>query len=164
MILVSREDEACRQLQTLGDAGEKASGQFAVGAIVLLFVGDQCVVVPDRLTVAAPVAIERPARQLLAGIPLALAKMHQPLWCVLLAHALEQLGGQPTFVRPQRGGVPFGAVRVVDGDEGRLAAHGQAHIAFEQVGIDLPAQRLDRPPLFIAVGLGDPRRFPDSLD
>lgn len=65
---------------------------------------------------------------------------------------------------PTRGSVPFGAVRVVDGDEGRFAAHGQAHIAFKQVGIDLPPQCLDRPPLFIGVGLGDTWRFPDSLD
>jgi hypothetical protein len=53
----------------------------------------------------------------------------------VLTHALEQFGRQATFVRPQRRGVPFGTVRVIDGHERRLAAHGQADIAFQQVGI-----------------------------
>ncbi|VVN48057.1 hypothetical protein PS624_05997 [Pseudomonas fluorescens] len=82
----------------------------------------------------------------------------------MLAHALEQFGGEPAFIRAQRGGIPLGAVRIIDGDESRLAAHGQAHIIRQQVGIDLPAERLNRQPLLIGVGLGDARRLPDPFD
>ena len=35
---------------------------------------------------------------------------------------------------------------------------------FEQIGIDLPAQGLNRQPLLFGVGLRDPRRFPNPLD
>ncbi|MNV12473.1 hypothetical protein D3C71_1030780 [compost metagenome] len=140
IVFVGWKNEAGRNFQALGDTRQKTSGQRAIGAVVLLFVGDQRAVVPDRHAVAAPVTIERPARQLLAGVPLALPEMHQPLGRVVLAHALEQFGGQPSFIRPQCRGIPLGAVRVINGHKGRLAAHGQAHIALQQVGIDLPAQ------------------------
>ncbi|MCY1172907.1 hypothetical protein D9M73_130510 [compost metagenome] len=89
--------------------------------------------------------------------------MYQPLGRVVLAHALEQFGGQPSFIRPQCRGIPLGAVRVINGHEGRLAAHGQAYIAFQQIGIDLPAQGLNRLPLVVGVGLGDPWCFPNPL-
>ena len=89
--------------------------------------------------------------------------MHQALGRIVLAQALEQLGRQATLVRAQGCGVPFGAVWVVDRDEGRLAAHGQAYVVLEQVAVDLPAQGLDRQPLFFGVGLGHPWRFPDAL-
>lgn len=85
--------ETRRQLQTLGDTGQEPPGQRTVRAIILLFIGNQRAVVPDRHTVTAPVAVERPTRQLLAGVPLALAEVHQTLGRIVLAHALEQLGG-----------------------------------------------------------------------
>ena len=163
IVFVGREYKLRRQFQALGDAGQKTPGHYAVGAIALLLIGDQCAVVPDRHAVAAPVAVEGPARQLLAGVPLALAEMHQALGRVVLAHALEQLGRQSAFVRAESGGVPFRTVRVVDGDKGRLAAHGQAHVVLEQVTVDLPAQGLDRQPLLFGVGLGNPWGLPNPL-
>ena len=42
---------------------------------------------PERLAVATPVQVERPARQRLAGVPLALSEMDEPLRRVLLAQA-----------------------------------------------------------------------------
>ena len=81
----------------------------------------------------------------------------------MLAQALEQLGRQATFVRAQGCSVPLGAVWVVDRNEGRFAAHGQAYVVLEQVAINLPAQGLDRQPLFFGIGLGHPWRFPDAL-
>ncbi len=101
---------------------------------------------------------------MLARIPFALAKMHQTVGRVLVAHALVQLGRQRTLGRAQCRGVPFGAIGVVHRHEGGFAAHGQAHVAGLQVDIDLLAQRHDGLPFAIAVRLGDPRRFPDSLD
>src|ERR1700733_11466276 len=40
--------------------------------------GDQVVVAPDRHAVAAPIEREGPARERLAGVPLALAVMQKP--------------------------------------------------------------------------------------
>ena len=45
------------------------------------------------------------------------------------------------LVGPVARRVPLGAVRVVDRDEGRLAAHGQAHVAGLQSLVDLLARR-----------------------
>ncbi|MDT4827529.1 hypothetical protein FQZ97_608780 [compost metagenome] len=53
---------------------------------------------------------------------------------------------------------------MVDGHEGRLAAHGQAHVAGGQVGIDARAEGADRLPLRVAVGPGDARRLPFAVD
>ncbi|MNS63763.1 hypothetical protein D3C72_968660 [compost metagenome] len=164
IIFVGRKHKACRNFQALGDTRQKTPGQLAIGAVIFLLIGDQRVVLPDRHAVASPVAIERPARQLLTGVPLALPEMHQPLRRVASTHALEQLGGQSAFIRPQRRRVPLGAVRVIDGHEGWLTAHGQAHIAFQQVGIDLPTQGLNRQPLIVGVRLGDAGRLPNPLN
>jgi hypothetical protein len=79
------------------------------------------------------------------------------------AHALKQCGGQATLVWSQCRRIPLGAVRVIDGHERRFATHGQAHIAFQQVGVDLPPQGLNRQPLIFGVGLCDPWRFPNPL-
>ena len=39
--------------------------------------------------------------------------------------------------RPERRDIPFRRLIVVDRDEGRLAAHGQAHVLRREIGIDL---------------------------
>ena len=83
--------------------------------------------------------------------------MEQALVTLIRTQALQQFGGQPALVWPKRLGIPLGAVAVVDRHESRLAALGQAHVACDQVGIDLPPQSIDRLPLQRIVGLGDPR-------
>ncbi len=90
--------------------------------------------------------------------------MHDAQRRVMRAHTLKQLGGQLALARAQCGGVPLGAVAVIDGNERRLAAHGQAHVVAHQISVDLPAEGLDVLPLFFGVGLGDARRLPDALD
>ncbi|MCY1360268.1 hypothetical protein D9M69_468860 [compost metagenome] len=90
--------------------------------------------------------------------------MHQALGGVMAAQAVEQVGGEEALVRPQGGGVPLRVVGVVDGDEGGFAAHGQAHVATSQVGVDARTQFADGLPLLLAVGLGHSWRFPDPLD
>ena len=162
-VLIGREYMLGGQPQAPGQAGQEACGQACIGAVVAGFVGIQRRVLPDRLAVLAPEAVERPARQLLTRVPLALAEMHQGVRRIVRAQAVEQLGGQAALVRPHGGGVPLGIVRVVERDEGRLATHGQAHIAIGQLGIDLAADAEDVVPLLVAVGLGDPRRLPDAL-
>ncbi len=67
-------------------------------------------------------------------------------------------------MRPVGGGVPLRRLHVVDGHEGRLAAHGQAHVVFPQNFIHLVAQGFDVLPLRLAVRLGDTRIFVDADD
>ncbi len=152
------------ELQAFGHAAQEAAGQFGVGAVVPRLVGDQRGVAPERLPVPAPEAVQRPARQLLAGIPLALAEVHEAPRRVFFAQPVEQFGGVGAFGRTERLGVPFGAVRIVDRNEGRFAAHGQADVAGGQVGVDAPAERFDAGPLRLGIRLGDARRLPHALD
>src|SRR5258708_3917541 len=56
----------------LGEAPGEARGVLRTGAVVALLVGDEPVVAPERAAIGTPVAAERPARQRLARIPLAL--------------------------------------------------------------------------------------------
>ncbi len=152
------------EIESFGDTPQEASGQRLIGAVGLGLVGDERRVAPQWFAVFAPEAVERPARQLLARIPLALPEVGEALRCVFLAQAAEQVGGTNALGRPECVGVPFGAVRVVNRDEGRFTAHGQAHVAGIELGIDAVAERLDVGPLFLGVGLGDARRFPHALD
>jgi len=141
---------------------EEAPGQRLVRAGRARFVGHQRGVAPDWLAVQPPEAVERPARQLLARIPLALPEMHQSSRAVTVAQAVVKRRRQPLLVRAHRGGVPLGAVGVVDRNESRLAALGEAHVAGEQLGVDGASEAFDFRPLLLAVGLGDARRFPDA--
>ena len=71
----------------------------------------------------------------------------------------EQHAGQPPLLRPQRQRVPLLAVHVVDRHEGRLAAHGQPHVALADVAFDRLADGEQRRPLLVGVGLGGARRL-----
>ena len=54
----------------------------------------------------------------------------------------------------KRVGVPFGAVHIVDGDEGGLAAHGQAYILRLKIGVDVMCYLLNPLPIRLGEGLG----------
>ena len=90
--------------------------------------------------------------------------MRQALRRVLLLEPVVELDGQAPLVGTHRRGVPFRAIRIVDGHERGLAAHGEAHIARQQLRVDGVAQAFDLRPLLLGVRLGDARRFPDALD
>jgi hypothetical protein len=83
---------------------------------------------------------------------------------ILPLQPLEQPCAKDALARTEGLGIPFRAVAVVDGDEGRLAAHGEAHLLRGKVGVDAPAQLVDRRPLRLAVGPRDARRFAHALD
>src|SRR4030095_15694325 len=119
---------------------------------------------PDRLAVRTPETIERPAWQLLARIPLALAEMDQAPPAIALAQTVIEIGSELALGSSQRRGVPFFAVGIVDGNKRRLPADGQPHVASRKVGIDIVAKLFNGPPLCFGIGLGDPRRFPDARD
>jgi hypothetical protein len=64
------------------------------------FARDQAVVAPDRHAVAAPVQRKGPARQRLAGIPLALAVMQQPARREALAQRRIRSSARTRFIGP----------------------------------------------------------------
>ena len=64
--------------------------------------------------------------------------------------------------RAQRIGVPFRGVAIADGDEGRLAAHGEAHVAGLQFAVDRIAGASTA--LLLGVRPGHARRFMDARD
>ena len=118
---------------------------------------------PCRLAVRAPVAAERPARQLFAGIPLALPHVHEAVRAVTLLQPAQQIRGARALGRPERGGVPLFRVAIGRRHERRLPAHRQADVAGGEVGVDRAPARENRLPLRVGVGLGDARRFDDPL-
>src|SRR5262249_56129805 len=126
-------------------------------AVVLVLVRDQRAVGPDRPLVAAPVERERPARQLLARIPLALAVMQESVRRETRAQALDQLCRERALVRAGCRRVPFGRIGIVARDEGRLAADRDPHVVAQQLPLDALAERVARLPLFVAVRLRDAR-------
>ncbi len=126
------------------------------------FAVDALLIFPERLPIPAPIDRESPARQLLARIPLALAIMQKPARSELVAQAADEIFGIAALCRADGVGVPLRAVHVVDGDEGRLAAHGKAHIAGLQAAVHLVAGLRDRGPLFLGVGQRDARAFQDA--
>src|SRR5690349_863659 len=60
-------------------------------------------------------------------------------------------------MRPERGRGPLFAVHVVDGDEGRLAAHGEANVTRIELTVDAIAELQDGVPLIVTIGFGDAR-------
>ena len=97
---------------------------------------DQVGVLPKRFAILAPDQGERPARQLFARIPFALAVMQQPARGETVAQPADQLVGVGALGRAHRFGVPLIRVAIGGGHEGRLAAHGQPHIAGLQLVVD----------------------------
>ncbi len=127
--------------------------------IAVRSLGKQRRIMPERNAVGPPVASQRPARQRLAGIPLSLTKMQQAARSEAPPQAIDQALGQPSLLGAKRGGIPFLAIHVVDGDEGRFAAHGEANVAGQKLLIDLGAERFDALPLLGGVGQRDARVF-----
>ena len=112
--------------------------------------GEALRIAPHRHAVGAPQAGERPARQRLARIPLALPVVQHAPGGEALAEATDQRAGEPALVLAERGDGPLGAVHVVHADEGRLAALGQAHVAGLQPRVDDVAQRERLRPVGVA--------------
>src|SRR5882757_2712119 len=119
---------------------------------------------PDWLPVATPVTIERPPWQRLARIPLALPKMSEAARGVLRHQALIQIDRQTALVGSQCGRIPLRTIRIIDGYERRLAAHGETYVLRLKLGVDFVPQLFDRGPLFLRVGFGHARRFPYAID
>ena len=153
-----------RQSQVSGQGGHEPLGVGRAVVAGLVLVGKQRGVLPAGLAVGAPVNTQSPARQLLARVPLALAKMQKAALTVFGAQFVHQVGGQAPLGWAQGVGVPFRRVAVLGGDKCRLAAHGQAHVFGHQLRVDLLAQFQHLCPLFFGVRLGDAGRLVDARD
>ena len=130
-----------------------------VGAVMrrVALIGEKRRVGPNFLFVGAPVNVQRPTRELLAWVPLALPKMQETALTVLIAELFDQLGGKAPFSGAKRIGIPFGGVPVTDCHKGGFTAHGQAHVAQCQFFVNRRAERHYVSPLFRCVGLGHSR-------
>ena len=163
-VFVAGLDEAVAQAELARQGLDEPLRILGGVGVGLALVGKQRGVVPDRLAVGAPADRQCPARQLLAGVPLALSEVQEAALAVFVAQLVHQLAGQAALGRAQGVGVPFRRVAVVHGHEGGLAAHGQSHVAGDQLLIDPGAQGHHVGPLFVGVGQGDTRRLVDSGD
>ena len=146
--------------------GQRAGEAFGVGGgvIALTGQGEGGGVAHDRLIVVAPVTDQRPARRRLAGIPLALCERRYAARRPGLAQPTEQLHRAFELVLAEGGVVPFRALAIVDRDEGRLAAHRQAHVLGGESLVHRRAEREDLLPDGLGVGQGDARALVDAGD
>ncbi len=159
---MGRQGELAAHAQVLGEGADEGLGLGGRVPVGLALFGQQARVLPNRLVVGPPEAGQGPARELFARVPLTLADMQQAAGGEVPLQALDQLLRQALLGRAHGGGVPLVPVHVVNGDEGWLAAHGQAHIMFQQVLVHLVTEGLDGLPLVLGVGLGDPRVLVDA--
>ena len=162
-VLKARRDVVRRQAQLVGQRGGKSCSVLRGVVARFALVGKQGRVLPDGLAVFAPEDAERPARQLFTRVPLALAKMQKAALAIFSPQLLHQLGGVAAFGRAESVNVPFSAVGVIRRDEGRLAAHCQAHIASGQITVNCLAQGQHLGPLVVGVRFGHARGFVNAL-
>src|SRR5262245_4375304 len=76
-ILVRRENFPTVDAKPSGDAAQEGCGRAFRDRARLGLARGQRLVAPNRFAVRPPIAVERPARQLLSRIPLALTKMNE---------------------------------------------------------------------------------------
>jgi hypothetical protein len=163
-ILVARDRAVRIEPQTLGERPGEGRRGGGVEPLGILVAGQQGAVAPDRLAVLAPVARQRPARQLLARIPLALAVVQQRAGRETVGKAAQQDARATPLGRAQGRGVPFRAVGIVGRDEGRFAAHRQPDSAAREPRIDRGAGGIQRGPLRLRIGHGHPRGLTHARD
>ena len=119
-------------------------------AVVLIFARDQIDILPNRNAVDAPGAAQRPARQRLAGIPFALSVSEAVApGAIFLRRRRMRAKPRVRFIGPSSIDVPLRTLWLVDADEGRLAAHGQAHILRLQVRVDAMRHLFDLQPILL---------------
>jgi hypothetical protein len=163
-ILVGERDVVGIDLEVARERARKARGVLGGVRAGPRDVGEQLRVAPDRHAVAAPPAGERPARQRLARVPLALTEVQHAAGRDPRGDPAQERLAEPPLVRPERGVRPLGSVHVVGGDERGLAAHREAHVAGAQVRVDALAELVDPRPRGVVVGLRHARRLAHALD
>ena len=124
-----------------------------------LFMAEQFRILPDGFATFQPVHRQRPTRQLLAGVPLALPKVIQASLAVILGQLVQHLDAVFAFGGAQRVDIPLGSTSISVGHKSGFATHGQAHVERVQCLVHFEAQRLNAFPLFFVVGLAGARRL-----
>ena len=146
------------------DRGGELARLARLGAARRPWVVEQCRVGPQRGAVGAPEQADLPARQGLAGIPLALAAMLEPGLGPAVTQAAGQRGGEATLVGSVCGDGPLGRLHVLGRDVRRLATHRQAYVALGQPGVHRVPESVDALPLGDGVGPCDARVLMDAAD
>src|SRR5690606_22850248 len=118
-VFEGRKDMLRGESKLLCNRSKKGRGAFFAYTVVGGFRCEQLRIRPQRLTIAAPEGVQRPARQLLARIPLALSEVQYALRRVVVFQLAYKLAGNAAFVRTERGRVPFRGIAPVDRHEGR---------------------------------------------
>src|SRR5262249_33837861 len=92
-VLVGREQELRCAPEAARDPGQKAVRQRRRIPVVRALTGEQGPICPDGLAIPTPEAVQRPAGQGLARVPLSLAEVSQPGRRVVLLEMAEKAGG-----------------------------------------------------------------------
>ncbi len=161
-VLVSRLHQPRVHLQAFRQSAGEAGGVLGGGGVEIVVRGQQGGVFPHRLAIRPPMGVNRPARQLLARIMLAHIVGERRALAPERGELADQPSGIGALGRPQRVDIPFLPLMVGGGDEGRLAAHGQADIALQQGAVHPRAARQNVLPLPLRIGFGDARRLGDA--
>ena len=162
-VLEGRHGIPLGQAEPLREGLDEAARILSVAGALFLS-GDEPLIAPQRHPVAAPVDAERPARQRLAGIPLALAEMQQSPRCEPVFEPALQHARELALLLAVGVDVPLGAIHVVDGDERRFAAQCEPDIPLGELRVDPVTECLDRLPLFLLERLRHPRILVDAGD
>ena len=163
-ILVARQDVLGGDAESGCQGGDEALGVIRGVAVILVDIGEQGIVVPERLTIPPPPAAVGPAGQGFSGIPFSLAMVEQAVRGKLRLEPAQQRAAEFAFVRAHRGEVPLLAFHVVNADESRLSAHGQPDITGHKFAVDLVADGFNIRPLRFGIGFGDAGRFHHAAD
>ena len=150
--------------ESLGEPEPEAMRVLGTEAVVACLVRDQGLVMPEGTTVGAPMAAERPARQRLAGVPLALAEVEETTRRKRRPQTAQEDARALALADAERLRVPLGAVHVVDRHEGGLAAEREAHVERRELRVDGAAEHADLGPLGVAVGLRHARVLVHAAD
>ena len=167
-VLERREDVARIEGQPRGQRREECLRRPFVRTVVDRLVGKQLRILPNGLLVLPPEKRQRPARQLLARVPLALAVMQQALGGVTRLEFGQQARAEPALHGLSRRGIgvgiPLRPVAIVGRNESRLAPHREPHVLCGKVRVNPVAKRFDLRPLLFRIRLRYPRRFPHPHD
>ena len=142
-VLVTGPDVAAVNSQVLRHQADKTFCSIDIGDTLGAGVCQQRRIPPERSPVAAPETVDLPAGQRFPWVPLALTAMEYTAWSEHFEKALCQSIGQRALIGAVSRRVPLGPLHIVNGDEGRLSAHGKAHVPGRQVFVHLSTENFD---------------------
>ena len=163
-VLPRRQHRRLGQPESTGERAQEAVGVLVRGAPGFGGVREARRIAPQRLAVVAPEDAECPARQRLARVPLALPVVQQRAGGEARREAAVQRLRERALRGRERRGVPLRPVHVVHRHERGLPALRETYVVRVELPVDGFAERVDRLPLRVGVGLRDPRILVDAGD